>query len=553
VGQATATSGEGGAGGASTAELVRGSAVVMAGFVLSRLLGLAREIIIGAQYGTSGAYDAYVAAFRLPDTLFLLIMSGAFGSAFLPVFVGLWTRGDPARAWRLANAVITLAVTGFLALAAVCFALAPWLVATVIAPGMAGAQLDLAVGLTRLLLLSPLLLGLGAAAMGILNARRQFAWPAFAPVAYNLGIIAGALLLSDRLGIYGLALGVLIGAAGHCLLQAPGLWRAGLRYRPVLSLRVDGLAEMARLLGPRVLGQAAFQVNFIILTNLASRLAEGRLAALNYAYLLAMLPHGIFAMSLATVVFPTLAEQFGREQYGALRATVQTALRLLLFLTVPAAAGLIVLRVPLVQVLLQWRAFTAESTALVSEALGWFALGLVGVAVVEALTRAFYAMHDTATPVLASLASIVLNVLASLVLIGPLGHGGLALALSLAGLAEMTVLLIVLRRRLGPLLRGLAGSLGRTALATAVMVGLLLPVGEALAVVTSPARGRGLGEALWLLSALAVGLAGYLTAAVLAGSPEAATLWRVVAGRLPGPAARRTAAKPGAPARRRRA
>jgi putative peptidoglycan lipid II flippase len=551
VGQATATSGEGGAGGASTAELVRGSAVVMAGFVLSRLLGLAREIIIGAQYGTSGAYDAYVAAFRLPDTLFLLIMSGAFGSAFLPVFVGLWTRGDPARAWRLANAVITLAVTGFLALAAVCFALAPWLVATVIAPGMAGAQLDLAVGLTRLLLLSPLLLGLGAAAMGILNARRQFAWPAFAPVAYNLGIIAGALLLSDRLGIYGLALGVLIGAAGHFLLQVPGLWRAGLRYRPVLSLRVDGLAEMARLLGPRVLGQAAFQVNFIILTNLASRLAEGRLAALNYAYLLAMLPHGIFAMSLATVVFPTLAEQFGREQYGALRATVQTALRLLLFLTVPAAAGLIVLRVPLVQVLLQWRAFTAESTALVSEALGWFALGLVGVAVVEALTRAFYAMHDTTTPVLASLASIVLNVLASLVLIGPLGHGGLALALSLAGLAEMTVLLIVLRRRLGPLLRGLAGSLGRTALATAVMVGLLLPAGEALAVVTSPARGRGLGEALWLLSALAMGLAGYLTAAVLAGSPEAATLWRAVAGRRPRPAVRRTAAKPGAPARRR--
>lgn len=543
MGQATATSGEGSASGASTTDLVRGSAVVMAGFVLSRLLGLAREIIIGAQYGTSGAYDAYVAAFRLPDTLFLLIMSGAFGSAFLPVFVGLWARGDPGRAWRLANAVITLAMAGFLALAAVCFVLAPWLVATLIAPGMTGAQLELAVGLTRLLLLSPLLLGLGAAAMGILNARRQFAWPAFAPVAYNLGIIAGALLLSDRLGIYGLAWGVLIGAAGHVLLQAPGLWRAGLRYRPVLSLRVEGLAEMVRLLGPRVLGQAAVQVNVIILTNLASRLPEGRLAALNYAYLLAMLPHGIFAMSLATVVFPTLAEQFGREQYGALRATIQTALRLLLFLTVPAAVGLIVLRVPLVQVLLQWRAFTAESTALVSEALGWFALGLIGVAIVEALTRAFYAMHDTITPVVASLASIVLNLLAGSLLIGPLGHGGLALALSLAGLTEMVVLLIVVRRRLGPLLSGLAGSLGRTVLATAVMAGLLLPVSEALVAVTSPARGRGLGEALWLLSALAVGLAGYLGAAVLAGSPEAATLWSAITGRLPGRATRHTGAR----------
>lgn len=522
--------------GTSAAELVRGSAIVMVGFVLSRLLGLLREVIIGAQYGTTAAYDAYVAAFRLPDTLFLLVMSGAFGSAFLPVFVGFWARGEPARAWRLANAVVTLALAAGLVLAAVSYLLAPWLMATIIAPGLTGDQLDLAVALTRLLLLSPLLLGLGAAAMGILNARKRFVWPAFAPVAYNLGIIGGALLLNDALGIYGLALGVVAGAAGHFLIQTPGLWRAGLHYRPVLSVRVDGLPEMARLFGPRVLGQAAFMVNFIILTNLASRLPEGRLAALNYAYLLAMLPHGIFAMSLATVIFPTLAEQYGRAELAAVRATTQAALRLLLFVTMPAAVGLLVLRVPLVQVLLQWRTFTAESTALVSEALAWFALGLIGVAAVEALTRTFYAMHDTRTPVMASLATIVLTLGASLLLIGPMGHAGLALSLSLAALAEMALLLVLLRRRLGPLLGGLAGALGRTTLAAVVMAALLLPVSEALAVVTNPARGRGLVEIAWLLTALGWGAAGYLVTAWLAGAPELRALQAAVARRLPAPA-----------------
>jgi putative peptidoglycan lipid II flippase len=284
---------------------------------------------------------------------------------------------------------------------------------------------------------------------------------------------------------------------------------------------------MVRLLGPRVLGQAAFQVNFLVLTNLASRLPEGRLGALNYAYLLAMLPHGIFAMSLATVIFPTLAEQYGRDELMGLRDTVSQAMRLLLFLTVPAAVGLAVLRTPLVQVMLQWRSFTGDSTALVAEALGWFALGLVGVAMVEAITRAFYAMHDTTTPVMASLVAIGLNVVVSLLLLDRLGHGGLALSLSLAGLAEMAVLLIVLRRRLGPLLAGVVGTLGRTALAAAMMAAVLLPIAEPLAVVTDPARGRGLGQLVWLATAIGWGAAAYFGVAALTGAPELRQLWRI--------------------------
>lgn len=519
-------------GGSSAAGLVRSSAVVMLGFVLSRLLGLLREVVIGAQYGTSGDYDAYVAAFRLPDLLFLLVMSGAFGSAFLPVFVGFWTKGQEEAAWRLASAVITLALSACALFAAACYLLAPWLVPAFIAPGMVGEQLALVTDLTRLLLLSPLLLGLGAAAMGILNARKRFIWPAFAPVAYNLGIIGGAVVLGERMGILGLALGVLAGAAAHFVLQVPGLWRAGMRYRPIFSPRTPGLAAMARLLGPRVLGQAAFQINFIVVTNLASHLPEGRVAALNYAFLLMMLPHGLFAMSLATVIFPTLAEQFKREKMGALRETLQSALRLLLFVTVPAAVGLAVLRVPLVQVLFQSRSFTGESTLLVSQALLWLAAGLIGVAVVEAVTRAFYAMHDTTTPVIASLATIAINLGAGLLLLEPMGHGGLALAMSLASLAEMTILVIVLRRRLGAFLRSLWPALWRTLLGAGVMTALLLPVSEPLAVVTAPIGGRSLGQVVWLGSAVGWGAAGYLATMALLRSPELASFWGPLARRL---------------------
>ena len=504
----------------------------MLGFVLSRLLGLLREMVIGAQYGTSADYDAYVVAFRLPDTLFLLVMSGAFGSAFLPIFVGFWSKGQQARAWRLANAVVTLALTGFLALAAICFVLAPWLVPTFVAPGLTGDQRDLAVNLTRLLLLSPLLLGLGAAAMGILNARKRFAWPAFAPVAYNLGIIGGAVVLGDSLGIYGLALGVVAGAGAHFLLQVPDLWRAGMRYQPVFALDTPGLREMGRLLGPRVLGQMAFQINFIVLTFLASTLPDGRISALNYAYLLVMLPHGIFAMSLATVIFPTLAEHFGRDDLARLRGTLQSALRLLLFLTVPAAAGLALLRVSLVQVLFQWQSFTPESTRLVAEALGWFTVGLIGVALVEAMTRAFYAMRDTITPVVASLATIAVNVALSLALIGPMGHGGLALAFAVANLAEMVVLLVVARQRIGDFLSGVVGSIWRIALATLVMTALLLPVAAPLATVTDPAGGRAVTQPLWLASAIGWAAVSYLLVAVVTRSPEMAMVWRLVESRL---------------------
>src|SRR5687767_2093411 len=267
--------------------------IVGGAFVLSRVLGLVREAVLAGQFGTGDQYDAYVAAFRVPDTLFLLIIGGAVGSAFIPVFTAHLRKGDEESAWHLASTLMnaSMLILGLGGLLMAFFA--PQLVATLIAPAMSPTQQALVVDLTRILLLSPLFMGLGGWAMGILNARQNFTLPALAPVAYNLAIIAGALFLAPIWGIYGLAWGVVVGALLHFGVQLPGLRRAAMRYTLRMNFRDSGVGEVSRLILPRIVGQAAFQANIIAMTNIGSFLPSGRISALNYAYLLMMLPHGV--------------------------------------------------------------------------------------------------------------------------------------------------------------------------------------------------------------------------------------------------------------------
>jgi putative peptidoglycan lipid II flippase len=427
------------------------TAIVGGAFVLSRVLGLVREAVIAAQFGTSREYDAYQLAFGIPDTLFLLIVGGAVGSAFIPVFTRLMSQQRERQAWQLAStlvngSVVLLSLGGILMTAA-----APWLVGWVIAPGRPPDQQGLVVDLTRVLLISVVFLGLGGWAMGILNARRQFALPALAPIAYNLAIIGGALFLVPYIGVFGLAWGVVAGAFLHFAVQAPGLRRVGMVYSPFrIALGDEGVGRVSRLLVPRVMGQAAFQANIIAMRSIASFLSAGRIAAFSYAYLLMLLPHGVFAMSLATVIFPTMAAQHADGNLDGMRTTLARATRVLIFLALPSAAGLLVLRYEIVATLFQFGAFTSASTQLVAPALGYFALGLVAYAVVEVLTRAFYALHDTATPVTISVATVLLNLGLSLALTRGYGweHEGLALSLSITTSVEMVLMWVLLGRKL---------------------------------------------------------------------------------------------------------
>lgn len=508
----------------------RSMAIVGVAFIANRVLGLLRDVIIAGKFGTRPDLDAYYAAFRIPDFLFLVIASGAFGAAFIPIFTGLMERGEETAAWVLASSILNTAFYALTALSGIGFFLAGPLVRTVVAPGLTASQQDLATTLTRILLLQPLFLGLGGAAMGILNARNRFLWPALAPVTYNLGIIFGALALAPRYGVKGLAYGVVLGAVGHFVTQLPALTRV-MRYFPVASLRVPGMRQVGALLVPRMFGQAIFALNFVIVTNFASRLGEGRVSGFQYGYTLFLLPHGVFALSAATVLFPTLARLVSVGDWGDFRAQYAATMRSVLFFIVPATAGLIVLRTAIPEAIYQLGAFNSTSTALTATALGALATGLIAYAVVEIATRAFYALHDTRTPVIAGVLTIGINLPLSWALSKAFGLGGLGLSLALTTWLEMLILLVVLRRRMGTTAPGLTASLARTLWATAAMTAALMPCSWLLHRLHR-ASGKSVAQLAFFLVSLGIGAAVYLGVSALLGVEEVARVRGMIRRRL---------------------
>lgn len=514
--------------------------LVMLLFILSRGTGLLREMIIGARFGTAADLDAYLAAFRIPDLLFQLVAGGALGSAFIPTFAAAWTEDGQQQAWLLFSRVLNLLTLFLVILCGLAMLFAQPLVAGVIAPGFPVEQQRLTASLMRWMLASTVVFGASGLIMGALNAVQHFLLPAVAPVLYNCAIIAGAWVLAPVLGIHGLVIGVAAGAVLHLLVQLPGLLRQNVSYR--LSFRTGDaqVREVARLMGPRVLGLLFVQLNFLVNTILASGLPDGSLSALNYAWLLMLLPQGIFAQAVATVAFPTFSAQVAAGNRAQLLETLTGLLRLVLFLSIPAAFLLYVLDEPLIELLFQRGRFDAASTQAVAYALRFFALGLVAHAVVEIVVRVFYALHDTATPVVAGVATVALNILLSLALIGRLSFGGLALANSIATALEMLVLLILLARKVrapnhesrhattlqGLPVRQLLTSGARSLLASAIMAGALLIGLELLhngsAVFGIPAgwvaavAGAGLGVLIYLLASYLLGSAEIRQLAALA-------------------------------------
>lgn len=456
-----------------------GSLVVMAGYLLSRISGLLRDIVVSARFGSSADYGAYVAAFRITDLLYMVIIGGALGSAFIPVFIQVWDRDGSERAWRLAGAVLTWSL-GILALAsAVLWLAAPWLTARLYSgAGFDARTLALTTELTRLFLLSPLLLGLGGLAMAALNARERFTLPALAPSIYNLGIIGGALVLAPWIGIWGLAWGVVIGALGYLLIQLPGLLRMGMRLRLTWGRGMREVRSIAQQMAPRVVGQSAAQVSILVTAALTAQLALGaeRLAGLNYAYQLMLLPYGIFALSLSTVAFPRLARRFADNQHAELAADVRRTLGLILVLTIPAAAGLILLATPLVRAIFQRYAFDEISLRYTVEPLLGYALALPAFAAAEILIRTFYAMQRTLIPVTLGLLQVGINLaLGSLALQLGGGTGALALAFSVANNLEALLLFLLLGRQVPGIWRNPAfrRSLWSALLATSGLAGWL--------------------------------------------------------------------------------
>lgn len=526
------------------ASLARSAGIVAGAFVISRMLGLVREVVLAQQFGTSEALGAYISAFRIPDLLFLVIMAGAFGSAFIPVFSGLLGEGEEHQAWKLASVILNLSTLAALVTSGLAWLAAPELVRLVVAPDASPEIQQLTVECMRLLLLSPIFLGFGIAAKGILEGQDLFTLPALAPVIYNSATILGAIFLGPRIGVLGVAVGVVVGAFGFLLVQLPGLVRSGMRYSPSFNVRTPGVGEVARLLGPRLIGQAAFQINFIAVTNLAWRTGEQSVSAINYAWQLLMLPHGVLALSVSTVILPTLSRLWQQGDRAGFRTTLGGALRPLIFLSLPASIILFVFRTAIVQTLFQTGAFSSQSTALVAAPLGFLAAGLVSYAVVEAMTRAFYAMHDTRTPVIVGVAIVIANLGIGLALIDRMGYLALALALTLSTTIEAVVLGAVLWRRLGSLARSTVVWLGRVLVATGILAIACLGIEAPLTDITTPGTTPRVLQLILFLAALGVMGIVYFAAAWMLDIPELSSSLSQILRRVPG--LRRVAARLGA-------
>ena len=511
----------------------------------SRLLGLVREQVFAALLGAGRYTDAFVTAFRISNLLRDLFAEGALSAGFVPTFADYDRNRGRREAWRLANAVagLVLVVVGGFTLLGMLFA--PQIV-RVMAPGYAPAELVLSAELARIMMPFLLLVSLAAVAMGMLNAQARFTAPALAPALFNVATIGvGALLwrlgLGPHAAVVGWSIGTLLGGVLQLVAQVPSLWRLGYRPRPLVSrasLREPGVRRIAKVVGAAVVGLSAVQVN-IFVSNIFASHEVAAVSWLNYAFRLMQLPLGVFGVAIATVAGAGVAQRAAAHDLPGAKETLGSAMRLVAFLNVPSAIGLMVLAHPIISLVYEHRAFKAADSVATAEALVCYAVGLYGYSAVKVFAPAFYALDEARVPVVGSIAGMLSNVALNLALYPVLGYRGVALGTSVAATVNFAVLALAWRRRHGGLGgAGVVPQLGRVLVASGVLAAVAW---GALRGVTRLVPGGGIGAQL-AHALLPIGLAGvaYLGAARILGIPELHELGRLV---------RRRAAR-GGPARR---
>jgi putative peptidoglycan lipid II flippase len=423
--------------------------------------------------GTGLGADAFIVAFRIPNLLRRLFAEGSLTISFIPVFTEYFLKRGREEAFALARSacgLLTIILAG-LTLLGILFA--P-LIVTINAPGFISSpeKFDLTVLLTRTMFPYIFFISLVALAMGILNVLGHFGAPAIAPALLSVAVIGSVFLIAPYLEepTMGLAIGVLIGGGLQLALQIPFLIKKGFHLFVRGPLYHPALKRIGLLLLPAIFGSAVYQIASIVMTILASLLPEGSVSYLYYADRLVQFPLGVFAISLGTAVLPSLAKQAALDDMDGLRSSFSYAMRLVFFVTVPAMTGLIILREPIIKLLFERGAFDQEATRLTAEALLFYALGLCAFSGVRIVAPTFYALQDTKTPVKMAVISLIVNIAAGIVLMGPMRHGGLALATSLGSAVNLTLLIYALRKRIGRIgAHEIIRSLLRSAVSAAVM------------------------------------------------------------------------------------
>ncbi|HKQ97673.1 MAG TPA: murein biosynthesis integral membrane protein MurJ [Candidatus Polarisedimenticolia bacterium] len=517
-------------------KLVRAAGSMSLMTALSRLAGYARDALQAALLGASNSTDAFVIAYRIPNLLRRLVAEGALTSAFVPTFARYMKRQDDAAMWRFAASVWWVLTAALVAIVVVGVLASPLLVHGLAwGYGDESGKMALTIALNRLMWPYIFFISLAALAAAILNALGFFALPAFTPVLLNLAIIACALGFRNRFSdpSYAFAIGVLVGGFLQLAVQIPALIKHGFRWGLPHPPDRDGVREVGRLMGPRVFGVGITQINLVIDSQFATSLRAGSASFLYYANRLTELTLGIFGISLSTVLLSTLSRAAAEGDRPRVLETLRTALRLLIFVSLPATVGLIVLRAPIVHVLFERNKFTPEDTILTSTALAAYSVGLLPYAAINVLASAFYAHRDTRTPVKVGVLTFFLHLGLNVVLRAPLQHVGIALSTSISAFVDAWLLAILLRRKLGDFL-------DRTVrLAAARALGASLLMGGALLLVqpfADPMAGGPIGVKLARLLALILGGGGvFVAGSLLFGSAELQLLRRVVTRRTAAP------------------
>lgn len=513
-------------------KITRRAAVVSLGTMTSRILGLARDIIIGTML-VSGMRDIFFFAFTIPNLFRRLLGEGALSAAFIPVFNEYLAKKKKEEAFRVANTTFHLLFLILVILTVIGILFAP---AITHFTGFNTEGKILTLGLLRAMLPFMIFICLAALIMGILNSFGNFAVPAFAPCILNIFVIASAFTICNRFRypVMGLAIGVILGGVGQLLFQIPFAVKKGFNLLPRIDYRHPAVKKIGLLFLPAAIGLAATPINTFVdrlLASLPRFCPTGSVSALWYSNRLFQLPLALFGIAIATAIFPTMSRQATLKKIEELKETLSHALGLTFFATVPASIGLIVLRIPILRLLFQYKKFTTYDTSLTAWALIFYSLGLFAFGAVIILVRVFYSLKDTKTPAIIGCFVVIANIILDLILMRPLAQGGLALATSLVAILNMSLLFWLLRRRIGRLGgRRILLNFTRILIASSIMGGICWLVARVFEpyVVTLGFRVIQVGVAI------VAGLITLAIASTILRIKEMKTIWEIVTGRTKG-------------------
>ena len=515
------------------AKVAKAAGIVGAATMVSRVLGVIRDMVIAAFFGASWTTDAFWVAFRIPNMLRRLLGEGSLTVSFVPVFTEYLQKKTKPEALELADNAFTILSVILAAVSALGIALSPVIVG-LIAPGFMAnpEQYQLAVFLNRLMFPYIFFIALVALCMGILNSFRHFTSPALSPVMLNIAMITAALALHDAFvqPITALAAGVLAGGVLQLAMQWPALRKFGVSFHFRFNLRHPGIRQIGALMLPAILGAGVGTINVFVGTVLASLLPGGSVTYLFYADRIMEFPLGIFAIAIGTAALPSFSAHAAAGKTEELKSGISFSLRLMLFLTIPSMVALMALHLPIISVLFQRGAFDAQAAVYTGQALFCYALGLWAYSVLRVFVSAFYSLKDSKWPLKAGIITLVVNVVFSLTLMYPLRHNGIALAGSISAAVNVGVLAFVLRNKIGPYLdRAFYTSVFKIVASSAAMLAAIGLVEYGMPWNTS----SGFQDRLIYLSfAIGAGACAYFACAYLLKSPEMRAFLKMVQKRL---------------------